>query len=92
MISKLDIFPKQLSDNMEIYKYSYYYADTFLDPTAQIYLECSYEEDDYLKEIERLKGIQEEYEGRIQSRLLFFSHYGFSPPYPSSQSFIALKQ
>lgn len=64
--SKLDIFPKQLSDNMEVYKYSYYYADTFLDPTAQIYLECSYEENDYSKEIERLEGIQEEYEGRIQ--------------------------
>ncbi len=64
--SKLDIFPKQLSDNMEVYKYSYYYADTFLDPTAQIYLECSYEEEDYLEEIERLEGIQEEYEGRIQ--------------------------
>ena len=64
--SKLDIFPKQLSDNMEVYKYSYYYADTFLDPTAQIYLECSYEEDEYSKEIERLEGIQEEYEGRIQ--------------------------
>lgn len=65
--SKLDIFPKQISDNMEVYKYSYYYADTFLDPTAQIYLECSYEENDYLREIERLEGIQEEYEGRIQS-------------------------
>lgn len=65
--SKLDIFPKQLNNNMEVYKYSYYYADTFLDPTAQIYLECSYEEDDYLKEIERLEGIQEEYAGRIQS-------------------------
>ena len=64
--SKLDIFPKHLSDNMEVYKYFYYYADTFLDPTAQIYLACSYEEDDYLREIERLEGIQEEYEGRIQ--------------------------
>lgn len=27
----------------------------------------SYEENDYLREIERLEGIQEEYEGRIQS-------------------------
>jgi len=65
--SKLDIFPEQLSDHMEVYQYSYYYADTFLDPTAQIYLECSYEEDDYVKEMERLEGIQEEYEGRIQA-------------------------
>ena len=64
--SRLDIFPKQISDSMEINKYSYYYADTFLDPTAQIYLECSYDEDDYLKEIERLEEIQEEYDGRIQ--------------------------
>ncbi len=58
--SKLDIFPKQLNDNIEVYMYSYYFADTFLDPTAQIYLECSYEEEDYLKEIERLEGIQED--------------------------------
>lgn len=65
--SKLDIFPEQLSNDMEVYQYSYYYADTFLDPTAQIYLECRYKENDYLKEIERLKGIQEEYDGRIQS-------------------------
>ena len=65
--SKLDIFPGQLSDNVEVYEYSYYYADTFLDPTAQIYLECSYEEDDYLREIKRLEGIQEEYEDKIQS-------------------------
>ncbi len=65
--SKLDIFPEQLTDNIKIHDYSYYYADTFLDPTAQIYLECSYEKDDYLKEIERLKGIQEEYEDRIQT-------------------------
>ena len=42
---------------MEIYKYSYYYADSFLDPTAQIYLECGFEEDDYLQEY--CKFIQE---------------------------------
>lgn len=76
--SKLDIFPKQLSDNMEVYKYSYYYADTFLDPTAQIYLECSYEEEDYSKEIERLEGIQEEYEGRIQT--IMYDTDSFSYP------------
>lgn len=65
--SKLDVFPEQISGNMEVHGYSYYYADTFLDPTAQIYLECSYDGDGYLKEIERLKGIQEEYKGRVQT-------------------------
>ena len=65
--SGLDIFPRQLGSRAEVYQYSYYYADTLFDPTAQIYLECGYEEDDYTKEIERLKGIREEYKGRVQS-------------------------
>lgn len=65
--SGLDVFPEQIDDSMEVHGYSYYYADTFLDPTAQIYLECSYDGDSYLKEIERLKGIQKEYKGKVQT-------------------------
>lgn len=65
--SKLDVFPEQIGGGVEVHGYSFYYADTFLDPTAQIYLECSYDKDGYLKEIERLKGIQEEYKGRVQT-------------------------
>lgn len=65
--SNLDVFPEQISGGMEVHEYFYYYADTFLDATAQIYLECSYDGDSYLKEIERLKGIQEEYKGKVQT-------------------------
>ena len=41
--------------------------DTFLDSTAQIYLKCNYGEDAYLREIERLAEIREEYEGKVQT-------------------------
>ncbi|MCM1539735.1 MAG: zf-HC2 domain-containing protein [Blautia sp.] len=65
--SKLDVFPEQATGSMAAQEYYYYYADTFLDPTSQIYLECSYDEETYEKEIRRLKGIQEEYDGRVQT-------------------------
>ncbi len=64
--SKLDVFPEQIDENMEVQEYYYYYADTFLDPAAQIYLECSYDNAGYDEEIERLSEIQEEYRGKVQ--------------------------
>ena len=64
--SKLDVFPKQIDEGMEIQEYYYYYADTFLDSTAQIYLECGYDKAGYDEETERLSGIQEEYRGKVQ--------------------------
>lgn len=76
--SKLDIFPEQISGDMEAQEYFYYYADTFLDSTAQIYLECSYGEDVYLKEIERLAEIQEEYAGKVQT--VVYDTKSFSHP------------
>ncbi len=65
--SKLDVFPKQIDEFMEGQEYYYYYADTFLDSTAQIYLECSYDKAGYDEETERLSEIQEEYRGNVQS-------------------------
>ena len=76
--SGLDIFPERIDGDMEVHGYSYYYADTFLDPTAQIYLECGYDEDSYLKEIERLQGIQKEYKGKTQT--VVFDKEAFSYP------------
>lgn len=76
--SKLDVFPEQIRGDMEAHRYFYYYADTFLDSEAQIYLECSYDEDAYLKEIERLRGIREEYEGRVQA--IVYDTESFSYP------------
>ncbi len=64
--SKLDVFPKQIDEDMEIQEYYYYYADTSLDSTAQIYLECSYNQAGYDEEMERLSEIQEEYRGKVQ--------------------------
>ena len=52
--SELDVFPEQILEDMEIQEYYYYCGDTFLDSTAQIYLECSYDQAGYDEETERL--------------------------------------
>lgn len=61
--SKLDVFPRQIDEDMEVQEYYYSCADTFLDPAAQIYLECSYDKTGYDEETERLSEIQEESRG-----------------------------
>ena len=54
--SGLAIFPKDVpSENIE----SYYYLnrDMPLDPMCEIYVKCTYNEEEYEKEVERLKKI-----------------------------------
>lgn len=76
--SKLDVFPKRINENIEVQKYYYYYADTFFDSTAQIYLECSYDKASYAVETKRLSEIQEEYRGKVQS--IVYDMESFSYP------------
>lgn len=76
--SKLDVFPRQIDEGMEVQEYYYYFADTFLDPTAQIYLKCSYDKAGYEEETERLSKIQEEYKGKVQS--IVYDTESFSYP------------
>ncbi len=76
--SRLDIFPEQIDAGMEAKEYYYCYADTFLDPTAQIYLECSYTQDSYQRELARLQGIREEHKGKVQT--IVYDEEGFSYP------------
>ncbi len=76
--SKLYVFPEQISENMDVQGFYYYYADTFLDPTAQIYLECRYDKESYEKELERLREIREEYKGNVQS--IVYDTESFSYP------------
>lgn len=64
--SNFRIFPEIVNDEMNVMSYLYQYKDTIFDPTSQIYLECTYEKDSYLKEIERLENISEEYNGEIK--------------------------
>ena len=66
--SALSIFPKTIEE-AEVIDYVYRYMDTLFDPTAEIYLECRYDEEAYQKELERLQGIHAEYKGEIQTIL-----------------------
>lgn len=60
--SNLYIFPKQMPQSTQIDSYYYYYRDTFLDPTSQIFLEYSLSEADFDAEVARLSTISERYE------------------------------
>lgn len=67
--SNFRIFPETVNDEMKVKSYLFQYKDTIFDPTSQIYMECTYEEDSYLREIERLQNISEEYGGEIKKIL-----------------------
>ncbi len=58
--SNLEIFPKDLPDSMNIENYYYFYQDTFLDATYQIFVEYTLTEEDYWNEVQRLSQIGEQ--------------------------------
>ena len=59
--SRLYIFPETIPEGAQAEEYFYFYQDTLFDPSAQIYLECSYDNDAYEQELARLSWIQEVY-------------------------------
>ena len=64
--SALSIFPKTI-EGIEVVDYLYRYMDTLFDPTAEIYLECRYDEEAYQAEVARLQGIYAEHNGEVQT-------------------------
>jgi hypothetical protein len=59
--SNLYVFPARLPASMQIQNYYYFYQDTFLDPTYQIYLEYTLSDADYQAEVQRLASITEQH-------------------------------
>ena len=55
--SKLSIFPKELDGNAKDVSYYYLTMDTFMDPTCEVYLKCTYPEQEFEEELSRLKEI-----------------------------------
>lgn len=49
-----EIIPQSALENEPIFYFSY--QDTWDDPTCEVYLKCTYSDDDYSKEIDRLKN------------------------------------
>lgn len=78
--SNFRIFPGIINDDMSVMSYLYQYTDTIFDPTSQIYMECTYEKDSYLREIERLQNISEEYNGEIK-KVLYDTESFYYPAY-----------
>lgn len=64
--SCFQIFPETLDEDMDVGAYFWEYQDFIFDPVVQVYLECTYEEDQYVKELERLQAVSAEYEGKVQ--------------------------
>lgn len=72
------IFPETLDEDMDVNAYFWEYQDFIFDPTVQVYLECTYEEDRYAKELERLQSVSEEYEGKVQKIRYDTEHFSHS--------------
>lgn len=60
--SDLKTFPQDIPKSATDVEYYYYFQEMIFDPSAQIYLHCTYSEDDFQKEVERLKAIMETYQ------------------------------
>ena len=59
----LMIFPEHISKNAVETDFYYYFRDTWNTPTYEIYLQCTYEPEEYQKEIERLENTYKKYAG-----------------------------
>lgn len=55
--TNLLIFPENIPDNATNAEYYYYNYASSLGPSSTVFLKCDYNEEDYRKEIERLKRI-----------------------------------
>ena len=73
--SRLYIFPETIPEGAQAEEYFYFYQDTLFDPSAQIYLECRYEDEAYEQELSRLSGIREVYRGESQAVRLDEEHF-----------------
>lgn len=67
--SGLIIFPEHISEKATVNDFYSYYRDTFGSPSYEIFLQCTYEPEEYQKEVERLKNTHKRY-GGTERRLL----------------------
>lgn len=52
------VFPEKITEEMSDITFDYYYKDTLFDPTISVFLQATYEEEQYKKEIDRLSNLQ----------------------------------
>lgn len=69
MNSGLIIFPEHISEKATVNDFYSYYRDMFGSPSYEICLQCTYEPEEYQKEVERLEKTYKRY-GGTERRLL----------------------
>jgi len=61
--SGLIVFPEEIAADVQDTEFSYYYKDTWDDPTVSIFLQCTYTPEDYEAEVQRLQSTKKDYGG-----------------------------
>ncbi len=56
--SELMVFPDKIPASATETEFYYYWKDTFLDPTSQIYVSCKYNKEDFEAEKKRISNIK----------------------------------
>lgn len=74
------VFPEHLICEESDADYYFFYQDTWDDPTCEIYLTCSYTDEEYAAEIDRLSNIRKQY-GTIIREIEYDDSGRF--PYPA---------
>ena len=80
MQTGLIVFPDEITEDMSDTEFSFYWKDTWDDPTVSIFLQCTYTEDAYEAEVERLEYTRKVYGGTVR-RLM--KDEGEKYPYPA---------
>lgn len=57
----LIVFPEEIPESAQDVDFYFYYKDTWNAPTCEVFLQCTYDEADYRKEIARLENTQKRY-------------------------------
>lgn len=63
------VFPEQVPDSAQNTDFYFSYQDTWNAPTLEVFLQCTYDEEDYQAEIARLENTQKRYGTRVSTLL-----------------------
>lgn len=80
MRTGLIVFPEKIPESAEDVDFYFSYQDTWDDPTMEVFLQCTYDDEDYQMEIQRLENTQKQYGSFV--RTLIHDEEGVFP-YPA---------
>lgn len=64
------VFPEAISDQVQNVEFYFQYQDVWNTPTCQVYLQCTYNDEEYREELERLDSTKKGY-GSDEKKLLY---------------------